>query len=160
MSLFKSTHFIKNEVLSGVTVSFAMIPEVLAFGFLAGISPTIALHTTIIVAIIAAIFGGRPGIISGAAGAIAIVLVDLVKNYGLDYLFAAVVVAGADLRRHGPRAAVDRRAGERSGGRAREQQQPLHDPLCADDRPGPRTAGRARLLPAAQARACAGCAHS
>ena len=94
MSLFKSTHFIKNEVLSGVTVSFAMIPEVLAFGFLAGISPTIALHTTIIVAIIAAIFGGRPGIISGAAGAIAIVLVDLVKNYGLDYLFAAVVVAG------------------------------------------------------------------
>ena len=95
MSLFKSTHSIKNEVLAGVTVSFAMIPEVVAFGFIAGISPTIALHTTVIIAILAAIFGGRPGIVSGAAGAIAIVLVDLIKNYGLDYLFAAVVVAGA-----------------------------------------------------------------
>ncbi len=71
-----------------------MIPEVVAFGFMAGISPTIALHTTVIIAILAAIFGGRPAIVSGAAGAIAIVLVDLIKNYGFDYLFAAVVVAG------------------------------------------------------------------
>lgn len=94
MSILKNPHFIKNEVLAGVTVSFAMIPEVVAFGFIAGISPTIALHTTVIIAILASIFGGRPGIVSGAAGAIAIVLVDLIKNYGLDYLFAAVVVAG------------------------------------------------------------------
>lgn len=85
---------IKNEVLAGITVALALVPEVVAFAFVAGIDPLIALHSSVIIGLAAAIFGGRPGMISGAAGSIAVVLVALVSLHGVEYLFATVVLMG------------------------------------------------------------------
>jgi len=84
----------KNEVLAGITVALALVPEVVAFAFVAGIDPLIALHSSVIIGLSAAIFGGRPGMISGAAGSIAVVLVALVSLHGVEYLFATVVLMG------------------------------------------------------------------
>ena len=85
---------IKNEVLAGITVALALVPEVVAFAFVAGIDPLIALHSSVIIGLAAAVFGGRPGMISGAAGSIAVVLVALVSLHGVEYLFATVVLMG------------------------------------------------------------------
>ena len=99
---------VKNDVTAGVTTSLAMIPEVVAFAFVLGIDPLVALSGAFIVGIIAAIFGGRPGLISGAAGAVAVVLIDLliqgnerglafdtpVDNMGYFYLLATVILMG------------------------------------------------------------------
>jgi SulP family sulfate permease len=84
----------KNELLAGITVALAIVPEVVAFAFVAGIDPLIALHSSVIIGLCAAIFGGRPGMISGAAGSIAVVLVALVALHGVEYLFATVVLMG------------------------------------------------------------------
>lgn len=93
-SLFGKDINVKNEVLAGLTVALALVPEVVAFAFVAGIDPLIALHSSVIIGICAAVFGGRPGMISGAAGSIAVVFVALVARHGVEYLFATVVLMG------------------------------------------------------------------
>lgn len=82
------------EVLSGLTVALALVPEAVAFAFLAGLSPLTGLYAAFSIGLITSIFGGRPGMISGATGAIAIVIVALAKTHGVEYIFATVVLAG------------------------------------------------------------------
>ncbi|MDO6760266.1 SulP family inorganic anion transporter [Tamlana sp. 2_MG-2023] len=98
----------KNDVLAGITVSLAMVPEVVAFAFVAQIDPLMALSGAFIVGLIAAIFGGRPGLISGAAGAVAVIFVGMIaeghtrgmlfdqpiENMGFFYLMACVILMG------------------------------------------------------------------
>lgn len=84
----------KLEILSGITVALALVPEAVAFSLIAGVSPLAGLHTAFIICFITAVFGGRPGMISGATGAIAVVVVALVSRHGVEYLFAAVVLMG------------------------------------------------------------------
>lgn len=84
----------RTEVLSGLTVALALIPEAVAFAFIAGLSPLTGLYAAFVMGLITSIFGGRPGMISGATGAVAVVLVVLAKNYGVEYVFGAVVLAG------------------------------------------------------------------
>lgn len=84
----------KNEVLSGLTVAIALIPEAVAFALMAGLSPLTGLYAAFMVGLVTAIFGGRPGMISGATGAIAAVIVVLAKQYGAEYIFATVILAG------------------------------------------------------------------
>lgn len=85
---------LKNEILAGITVAIALLPEVIAFAFLAGIDPLIALHASIIIGFCTSIFGGRPGMISGAAGSVAVIFVSLVAVHGKEYLFATAVLMG------------------------------------------------------------------
>ncbi len=85
---------LKNEVLSGLTVALALVPEAVAFSIIANVSPLIGLYTAFIIGLITSILGGRPGMISGATGAIAVVVVSLVALHGVEYLFAAVVLMG------------------------------------------------------------------
>ncbi len=108
-SYFKSSpDGIKNDITAGITTSLAMIPEVVAFAFVLGIDPLVALSGAFMVGLIAALFGGRPGLISGAAGAVAVVLINLlidgherglhfenpVENMGYFYLLATVILMG------------------------------------------------------------------
>ncbi|MHC1684667.1 MAG: SulP family inorganic anion transporter [Clostridiaceae bacterium] len=85
---------IKNELLSGLTVAIALVPEAIAFAFVAGVEPLVGLYAAFIVGFITAIFGGRPGMISGATGALAVVMVELVASHGVEYLFLTVIVMG------------------------------------------------------------------
>ncbi|WP_166827365.1 SulP family inorganic anion transporter [Thalassoroseus pseudoceratinae] len=85
---------VKDEILSGLTVALALVPEAVAFALIAGVSPLTGLYAAFTVGLITSIFGGRPGMISGATGAMAVVVVTLVKDHGVDYLFPAVVLAG------------------------------------------------------------------
>jgi len=85
---------VKNEILSGLTVALALVPEAVAFAFVAGVEPLVGLYAAFMVGLLAAIFGGRPGMISGATGAMAVVMVSLVAGHGVEYLFAAVVLTG------------------------------------------------------------------
>ncbi len=85
---------VKNDVLSGTVVAMALVPEAIAFSLIAGVSPQVGLYTAFILGLIAALIGGRAGLISGATGAVAIVLVSLVKEHGLEYLLATTVLAG------------------------------------------------------------------
>jgi sulfate permease, SulP family len=85
---------IKTEILSGATVALALIPEAVAFAFVAHVNPLVALYAAFFVGLITAVFGGRPGMISGAAGALAVVMVSLVVEHGVEYLFAAVILMG------------------------------------------------------------------
>jgi SulP family sulfate permease len=82
------------EVLSGLTVSLALVPEAVAFAFVAGVAPLVGLYAAFIVGLVTALFGGRPGMISGATGALAVVMVALVMEHGVQYLFATVVLMG------------------------------------------------------------------
>ena len=82
------------EMLSGLTVALALVPEAVAFAFVAGVHPLVGLYAAFIVGLITAIFGGRPGMISGATGALAVVMVSLVAQHGVEYLFATVVLMG------------------------------------------------------------------
>ncbi|MBE9549490.1 MAG: SulP family inorganic anion transporter [Proteobacteria bacterium] len=84
----------QNDILSGLTVSLALVPEALAFAFVAGVDPLVGLYAAFMVGLLASIFGGRPGMISGATGAMAVVMVSLVAEHGVEYLFAAVVLTG------------------------------------------------------------------
>lgn len=84
----------KNDFLSGLTVSLALVPEAVAFAFVAGVEPLVGLYAAFFVGLITAVFGGRPGMISGATGALAVVMVSLVKEHGVEYLFATVVLMG------------------------------------------------------------------
>lgn len=85
---------VRNDVLSGVTVALALVPEAVAFAFVAGVSPIIGLYSAFFIGLFAAVFGGRPGMISGATGAMAVVVVTLVAEHGLSCLFPAVILAG------------------------------------------------------------------
>lgn len=84
----------KAEILAGLTVAMTMIPESLSFAILAGFPPLTGLYAAFIMGLVTAVFGGRPAMISGGAGATAIVLIALMQSHGLQYVFAAVVVAG------------------------------------------------------------------
>ena len=84
----------KIEILSGLTVALALVPEAVAFAFVAGVHPLVGLYAAFMVGLITAIFGGRPGMISGATGALAVVMVALVAQHGVEYLFATVVLMG------------------------------------------------------------------
>jgi len=85
---------IKTEVLAGLTVALALVPEAVAFAFVAGVHPLVGLYAAFLVGLITALIGGRPGMISGATGALAVVMVSLVAEHGVQYLFAAVVLMG------------------------------------------------------------------
>lgn len=85
---------IKTEVLSGLTVALALVPEAVAFAFVAGVHPLVGLYAAFIVGLVTALIGGRPGMISGATGALAVVMVSLVAQHGVEYLFATVVLMG------------------------------------------------------------------
>ena len=82
------------DVLAGIVVALALIPEALAFSIVAGVDPKLGLYGSFTIAVITAIFGGRTGLVSGAAGAIALLVVYLVKDYGVEYLFAATILMG------------------------------------------------------------------
>ena len=84
----------KTEILSGLTVAMALIPEAVAFALIAGLSPLTGLYAAFVMGLVTAIFGGRPGMISGATGAVAVVLVTLAQSHGVEYIFATVVLAG------------------------------------------------------------------
>ncbi|OJJ14435.1 sodium-independent anion transporter [marine bacterium AO1-C] len=84
----------KNEILSGLTVALALIPEAVAFALMANLSPLTGLYAAFMVGLVTSIFGGRPGMISGATGAIAAVIVTLAKSHGEEYIFATVILAG------------------------------------------------------------------
>ncbi|MAC79895.1 MAG: sodium-independent anion transporter [Rhodobacteraceae bacterium] len=85
---------IRTDVLSGLTVALALVPEAVAFAFVAGVNPLVGLYAAFIVGLITSVFGGRPGMISGATGALAVVMVALVAAHGVEYLFATVVLMG------------------------------------------------------------------
>ena len=85
---------IKNDVLSGITVALALVPEAVAFAFVAGVEPMVGLYAAFMMGLITSAIGGRPGMISGATGAMAVVMVALVATHGVQYLFAAVLLAG------------------------------------------------------------------
>ena len=84
----------KIEVLSGLTVALALVPEAIAFAMIAGLSPLTGLYAAFSMGLITSIFGGRPGMISGATGAVAVVIVSLAVSHGVEYVFATVVLAG------------------------------------------------------------------
>ena len=84
----------RTEILAGLTVAMTMIPESLSFAILAGFPPLVGLYAAFIMGLVTAVFGGRPGLISGGAGATVIVLIALMKSHGLEYVFAAVALAG------------------------------------------------------------------
>ncbi len=85
---------LRTEVLAGLTVALALVPEAVAFAFVAGVNPLVGLYAAFIVGLITALIGGRPGMISGATGALAVVMISLVANHGFEYLFATVILMG------------------------------------------------------------------
>ena len=96
LNLFDFTQKVnyQTEVLSGLTVALALVPEAVAFALIAGLSPLTGLYSAFVMGIVAAVFGGRPGMISGATGAVAVVIVSLAISHGKEYVFAAVILAG------------------------------------------------------------------
>ncbi|MCU7960641.1 MAG: SulP family inorganic anion transporter [gamma proteobacterium symbiont of Bathyaustriella thionipta] len=86
---------VKNDLLSGLTVALALVPEAVAFAFVAGVDPLVGLYGAFMMGIVTALIGGRPGMISGATGAMAVVMVSLVAQQGIEYLFAALLLTGA-----------------------------------------------------------------
>ena len=84
----------KNELLAGLTVAMTMIPESLSFAILAGLSPLTGLYAAFLMGLVTAVIGGRPGMVSGGAGATVVVLIALAAQHGVQYLFAAVILAG------------------------------------------------------------------
>jgi len=91
---FKQKVDYKTEVLSGLTVALALVPEAVAFAMIAGLSPLTGLYAAFVMGLITSVLGGRPGMISGATGAVAVVIVSLAQSHGVEYVFAAVVLAG------------------------------------------------------------------
>ena len=128
---------LKTEVLGGLVVALALIPEAIAFSIIAGVDPRIGLFASFTMAVTIAFVGGRPAMISAATGAVALVIAPLVKSHGLDYLVAAVILAGIfqiilGLLRGGEADAVHPALGD-----GRLRQRPGHPDLYV---PGPRTA--------------------
>ncbi len=95
LDLFRSQpQNLRAELLSGLTVALALVPEAIAFSFVAGVSPIIGLYSAFFIGLISALLGGRPGMISGATGAMAVVVVGLVAIHGVEYLFPTVILCG------------------------------------------------------------------
>ena len=84
----------RGDLLSGLVVALALIPEAIAFSIIAGVDPKVGLYASFCIAVVIAITGGRPGMISAATGAMALLMVTLVKDHGLQYLLAATVLTG------------------------------------------------------------------
>ena len=84
----------KTEILSGLTVALALVPEAVAFALIAGLSPLTGLYAAFVMGLVTSVLGGRPGMISGATGAVAVVIVALAQSHGVEYIFAAVILAG------------------------------------------------------------------
>ena len=82
------------NILAGIVVALALIPEAIAFSIIAGVDPMVGLYASFIIAVVTAIVGGRPAMISGATGAVAIIVTPLVKDYGVEYLLAATILMG------------------------------------------------------------------
>ncbi|HUP13220.1 MAG TPA: SulP family inorganic anion transporter, partial [Niastella sp.] len=91
---FKQKVNYKTEVLAGLTVAMTMIPESLSFAILAGLSPLTGLYAAFLMGFITAVLGGRPAMVSGGAGATVVVLIALMQSHGVEYVFAAVALAG------------------------------------------------------------------
>ncbi len=91
---FKQKVDYKTEVLSGLTVALALVPEAVAFALIAGLSPLTGLYAAFVMGLVTSLFGGRPGMISGATGAVAVVIIALAQSHGVEYVFATVVLAG------------------------------------------------------------------
>ena len=91
---FDLTENPKADILSGLTVALALVPEAIAFAFVAKLDPLVGLYAAFIVGIMTSIFGGRSGMISGATGAMAVVMVGMVTVYGPEYLFATILLTG------------------------------------------------------------------
>lgn len=85
---------VRNDLLAGLVVALALIPEAIAFSIIAGVDPKVGLYASFCIAVVIAFVGGRPGMISAATGAMALVMVTLVKDHGLQYLLAATVLTG------------------------------------------------------------------
>jgi SulP family sulfate permease len=85
---------IRNDLLAGLVVALALIPEAIAFSIIAGVDPKVGLYASFCIAVVIAFTGGRPGMISAATGAMAVVMVSLVREHGLQYLLAATVLTG------------------------------------------------------------------
>jgi sulfate permease, SulP family len=99
ITLFKNfqqdwTANVRNDLLAGLVVALALIPEAIAFSIIAGVDPKVGLYASFCIAVVIAFVGGRPGMISAATGAMALVMVTLVKDHGLQYLLAATVLTG------------------------------------------------------------------
>src|SRR4051794_41918479 len=90
----KSPRLLKTEVLAGLVVALALIPEVIAFSIVAGVDPRLGLFASFTMAVSIAVLGGRPAMVSAAAGSVALVIAPLVRSHGVDYLVAAVILAG------------------------------------------------------------------
>ena len=91
---FKQKVDYKIEVLSGLTVAMALVPEAVAFAIIAGLSPLTGLYAAFVMGLVTSVLGGRPGMISGATGAVAIVIVTLAISHGPEYVFATVILGG------------------------------------------------------------------
>jgi SulP family sulfate permease len=89
-----SLHNLRGDVLAGLVVALALIPEAIAFSIIAGVDPKVGLYASFCIAVVTAFFGGRPGMISAATGAMALLMVTLVKEHGLEYLLAATLLTG------------------------------------------------------------------
>ena len=85
---------IRTEILAALTVSLALVPEAVAFAFVAGVDPLVGLYAAFIIGFVTSLAGGRPGMISGATGALAVVMVSLVSDHGVEFLFITVVLMG------------------------------------------------------------------
>ncbi|WP_458460845.1 SulP family inorganic anion transporter [Paenibacillus sp.] len=85
---------VRGDVLAGIVVALALIPEAIAFSIIAGVDPMVGLYASFCIAVVTAFVGGRPGMISGATGAMALLMVPLVKDHGLNYLLAATILTG------------------------------------------------------------------
>lgn len=95
LTVLRSPRLLRTEVVAGLVVALAMIPEALSFSVLAGVDPRVGLFTSFTMAVTAAVLGGRPAMVSGAAGATALVIAPLVESHGMEYLVATVLLAGA-----------------------------------------------------------------
>ncbi len=91
---FKQKVNYKTEILSGITVALALVPEAVAFAMIAGVEPLVGLYAAFVMGLVTSVLGGRPGMISGATGAVAIVIVALAKSHGVEYVFATAILAG------------------------------------------------------------------
>ena len=99
---------VRGDLLAGMVVALALIPEAIAFSIIAGVDPKVGLYASFCIAVMTAIFGGRPGMISAATAATALLMVTLVKEHGLQYLLAATVLTGV-LQMHRRRACASAR---------------------------------------------------
>jgi MFS superfamily sulfate permease-like transporter len=85
---------VRGDLLAGIVVALALMPEAIAFSIIAGVDPKVGLYASFCIAVVTAFVGGRPGMISAATGAMALLMITLVKDHGLEYLFAATILTG------------------------------------------------------------------